>query len=119
MTARILVVDDDPAVLKVVARMVRRLGLEVVTAARPSDALARFVAGERFAVILTDIEMPEMSGLDLLDTLAEGGIEIAMITMSGTYELSSATHLCKPFRLEELQAVLEARGTWKPVWDRR
>lgn len=113
MTDSILVVDDDPEVLRVVTRMLQRLEFEVVTAGRPSEALTLLMTGARFVAILTDLELPEMTGLDLLDKLAAEKVPIIAITMSGRYDLSGKTHLRKPFRLEEVRSVLQSAGVLK------
>lgn len=62
MSARILVVDDNKMVLDATVRGLRITGYKVSTATRPSDALKLFKAGERFAVVVSDLEMPGMHG---------------------------------------------------------
>jgi two-component system, cell cycle sensor histidine kinase and response regulator CckA len=65
---RVLVIDDEVAVAKVVLRMLSREH-EVVTENRGADALARLHAGERFDVILCDLIMPDLTGMDLYEAL--------------------------------------------------
>jgi CheY-like chemotaxis protein len=67
--SRILVIDDEPAVA---ASMARLLSSEhdVVTANSGAEALARLARGDTFDVILCDVMMPGLSGLDVLDRLA-------------------------------------------------
>ena len=54
----VLVVDDDPEVLDVLAAMLEDLGCEVVTATGPQEALEKLGADPRAEVLFTDIEMP-------------------------------------------------------------
>lgn len=65
MSARILVVDDDIMVLNAMARGLKILGHKITTANRPTDALDMFKKGERFAVVVSDLEMPFMHGDEL------------------------------------------------------
>jgi two-component system, NtrC family, sensor kinase len=66
----VLVVDDEPLILKVVAQI---LGIEHDVTCEPSSkaALERFRNGERFDVVLCDLMMPYLTGIDLYDALLE------------------------------------------------
>jgi CheY-like chemotaxis protein len=66
----ILVVDDEPLILKVVAQI---LGIEHEVTCEPSSkaALERFRNGQRFDVVLCDLMMPYLTGIDLYDALLE------------------------------------------------
>jgi CheY-like chemotaxis protein len=66
---KILVIDDEPMVLSAVGRL---LGREhsVTTLSSAEEALVALGAGERFDVILCDLMMPEMTGMDFFDELA-------------------------------------------------
>ena len=66
--ARILVVDDDPALREVLEEMLAQWGHTVVTAQDGVEAIERFV-GEGADLILSDVMMPRMNGLDLLRNL--------------------------------------------------
>jgi CheY-like chemotaxis protein len=68
--ARVLVVDDEPYVGKAIQRTLKALH-DVVVVQRATEALARVVSGERYDVILCDLMMPEMSGMDLHAAIAE------------------------------------------------
>jgi CheY-like chemotaxis protein len=65
---RILVVDDEPLVAKVVSRALSA-DHEVIGLERSTEALALLLSGERFDVILCDLMMPEMSGMDFYQEL--------------------------------------------------
>ena len=81
--ARVLVVDDERAVGVILARVLRAHDLTFVTTAR--EALDLVLSGKAFDVILTDLMMPAMSGMDLYDELARLRPEAAerMVFVSG------------------------------------
>ena len=81
---RVLLVDDDPLLLRTGSRLLRRfLGAEVVTASDGEEALRRVARGERFHLVITDLEMPGMDGFELLDRLAERAPDLRVGVWSG------------------------------------
>ncbi len=78
----ILLVEDDPSVRHITARILRRSGYVVVEASRPSEARAVSQLGERIDLLLTDLVMPEMTGVKLADelTLARPGLRVLYMT---------------------------------------
>jgi CheY-like chemotaxis protein len=110
---RILVVDDDPSVLRVVTRMLKRMGFEVVATTRPIEALERLTDGRSaFAAVLTDVDMPELRGPELLRSMSAAGVELPAILMSGRLDDGSIGHrlLEKPFGDAELRVALAEAG---------
>ena len=102
--ATLLLVDDEPAVLRTTRRMLERGGFEVLTAASGAEALQ--VARERAAdieLVITDFMMPEMDGPTLVPLLREILPAVKIIGVSGldqrarAAELGLAEVLCKPF----------------------
>ncbi len=89
----ILLVEDDPGVLKMGKMMLQRLGYVVLTADRPEDAiqLARHYSG-RIDLLLTDVVMPQMSGKDLAGAVAEVRRGTPALFMSGYATESIADH---------------------------
>jgi PAS domain S-box-containing protein len=81
--AAVLVVDDEPSIGIVVRRVLRDHQVKVVTAAK--QALELLESGERFDVILSDLMMPEMSGMDFYDELTRRFPEAAgrVVFLSG------------------------------------
>jgi CheY-like chemotaxis protein len=65
---RVLVVDDSSTVRNAMARILRGEGIALDTAADGRDALAR-LERERYALVVTDLEMPNMDGIELLEVL--------------------------------------------------
>jgi two-component system, cell cycle sensor histidine kinase and response regulator CckA len=78
----ILLVEDDPSVRSITARILRRQGYIVVEASRPSEARAFSEVGDEIDLLLTDLVMPEMSGVKLADelTLARPGLRVLYMT---------------------------------------
>jgi signal transduction histidine kinase len=66
---RVLVIDDEPAMGRALARALRD-HMDVVSLTNAREALQRIVAGERFEVILSDVMMPELSGMDLHERIS-------------------------------------------------
>ncbi|HKY37818.1 MAG TPA: response regulator [Polyangiaceae bacterium] len=78
----ILLVEDDPSVRHITARILRRHGYLVVEAGKPSEARAISEAGDAIDLLLTDLVMPEMTGVKLADelTLARPGLRVLYMT---------------------------------------
>jgi CheY-like chemotaxis protein len=108
----ILVVDDEPAVREVTAELVRSLGFDAVEAVDGRDALnkAGRAAGP-FRLVLLDLTMPQLDGIETLAGLRQTSPAVPVILMSGysEHELTRrygdsglAGFLQKPFTLDEL-----------------
>ncbi|HUZ74572.1 MAG TPA: response regulator [Stellaceae bacterium] len=110
-TKRILVVDDDPSVLELVARALAAADMQVTTARRVAVARA-ILSREHFDLILTDARMPGETGLEFAEMTRALGI--ATIVMSGEPEWNTAhgmkaqNYLAKPFDIARLLAVVAA-----------
>src|SRR4051812_30444991 len=111
---RVLVVDDEENLRLVVRTFLKRDGYEVEVAESGEEALALV---ESFGpdVILTDVKMPKMGGLDLLATLKAKGIDSTVIVMSayGNVDLAleamkagAYDYIQKPFKAEEVLLTL-------------
>lgn len=116
---RILVVDDVPVVRLVIAKALRRAGHEVVEAGEGADALQQVAAGT-VDVVVSDIWMPGMNGLDLIETLKQCAPHAGVVAMSGgnphatmTGTLTDATAvgadvtIMKPIDKDELLAAVD------------
>jgi len=111
---RVLVVDDEENIRVVLRTLLRRHGYEVETAASGDEALGMV---ESFGpdVVLTDVRMPKMGGLDLLSTLKAKGSEATVIVMSAYGNLDQAIdamkagaydYIQKPFKPDEVVVAL-------------
>jgi DNA-binding NtrC family response regulator len=77
----VLHIDDDPSILRLVAWKLKSNGVEVVSISHPSEAIDALVkTGAR--IVLLDIDMPEKSGLTLLEEIKQldAGIQVIMCT---------------------------------------
>src|SRR5512137_235771 len=81
-------IDDDAAVREALARLIGTVGLRVQPWADPQAFVARFDR-EAIGAIVLDIRMPGVSGLTVLDTLIEQGVDqpVIMLTGHGTVDL--------------------------------
>lgn len=111
--ARILVVDDRPDVAKAIARMLSNH--DTATETDPRQAVARVEHGERFDIVLCDLNMPDMNGREVSDRLVHAHDPPAPIVlmMSGGENVDSlfATGravLIKPFDGKELRELVSA-----------
>jgi CheY-like chemotaxis protein len=120
MAPRILVADDEAPIANVVAMKLRNAGMEVVVALDGVEAYERACA-DRPDLIVTDLQMPGMSGLELVARLtAELGIRIPTLLLTAKgFELTGESVrdlpvcriISKPFSPRELLAsVQEALG---------
>jgi two-component system chemotaxis response regulator CheY len=119
MPIDLLIVDDSVAVRKVLQRLLRQAELpvgEVVEAGDGQEALAA-LAGRRVHLILTDINMPNMNGLEFLRRLKTdsslSGIPVIVISTEGgkstvmeAVELGAAGFIRKPFTTEQIRDKL-------------
>jgi DNA-binding NtrC family response regulator len=92
--SRILVIDDDEGVRDSMARMLRGAGYAVETAASGEDGLTA-ARGNAFDVILSDMRMPGISGLDVLKRLRDQRVDAAFIVMTGFGTVDSAVEAMK------------------------
>lgn len=109
----ILIVDDEPLVRSILERVLTT-EFTVTGASSPSEALAHLDDGKRYCAAICDLEMPEMSGVELLRQIRERdpGIPVIILTGKGSLESAMAVmehggfrYLTKPF---EEQDVLDA-----------
>jgi len=116
---RVLVVDDEPMIATAIGRTLS-FEHEVVVSADAADALERILSGERFDVLLCDLMMPQMTGMDLHAALAESVPDQAerMVFLSGGAFTSAARafldevpnqRLEKPFDTRQLSALVNER----------
>ena len=114
---KVLVVDDEVHIIHVVAIKLRNNGYEVITAENGSDAYD-LACSEMPDIVVTDFQMPVMSGLELVEKLRENpqtkAIPVIMLTARGFAiegeqheELGISEFLSKPFSPKELLRSIE------------
>jgi two-component system cell cycle sensor histidine kinase/response regulator CckA len=112
--ATVVVVDDEPHVLAVIARVLEEAGYSVVAMPSAGDALGRLRdAAADVALLVTDLRMPDMSGLELATAARRSVPALRVLFLSGFPEdlppEDAANLLPKPFSPEELVAAVEQR----------
>jgi len=115
MTARVLVVDDDPAVRAAIARTLR-LDYEVDEAEDGAGALATHAASPADAIVL-DLLMPNIDGLEVARTLRRQDDQVPILVVTARdavddrvegLDAGADDYLVKPFAVEELRARVRA-----------
>ncbi len=80
----ILVVDDEPSLVRIANRLLVRLGYRVTAHTHPTEALADFLTRpDDFDLVLSDLTMPQMTGLDLASRLLERRPDLPILLTSG------------------------------------
>jgi two-component system cell cycle sensor histidine kinase/response regulator CckA len=101
--ANVLLVEDEPSAQRMLERLLVSLGYRVVVASDAASALELLDGSERVDVLLTDVVMPTMSGVELAERLRDRAPEIPIIYMSGYSE----TAVTVKGRLSRGEALLE------------
>lgn len=116
LVRRALVVDDEESIRTALSKFLRARGFEVMAAGSGEEALAAVLAGNRFVLMLCDIRMPGMSGVDLVPRVLEIDPNMAVVMLTAVNDATTATevlaagamdYLMKPFEFSELETVLE------------
>jgi DNA-binding NtrC family response regulator len=114
-SARVLVVDDEKSILMLLDEALSQWGYQVTTANSASDALAT-LRTQVFDAALTDVRMPDMSGIDLLRELKKRDESMEVVIMTGYPTIASAVealkegaydYLSKPLILDELRHLMQ------------
>ncbi len=119
--SRILIADDEVSLRKVLAASLRREGHEVVSAQDGEEALQLLEAsrdaesGEPFDLVISDLKMPRLDGMGLLEKIREGfdGLPVVMLTAHGTVDLAvqalkhgAFDFVTKPYERDDLLAIV-------------
>jgi DNA-binding NtrC family response regulator len=113
--ARILVIDDDRSVVDYVTELLTDDGYQAVGMTSPLEALDR-IAREEFDLVVADIEMPDLRGIDLMTRVHahKPGQLVLLVTAFGSIDLAvravragACDFVTKPFRWEVLQVAVE------------
>jgi DNA-binding response OmpR family regulator len=120
---RVLVIDDEPGVLRFVSRALRAEGVEVETADVGADGY-QMALSQAYRLVILDLVMPGMDGMTVLKRLLHHRPDQAVLVLScltdtrtkvRALDLGAADYLGKPFALNELLARVRARMRVSPV----
>lgn len=112
---RVLVVDDEPSLLRSFARLIRSKGYDVVTAP-DGGAAASLVADTEFDAIVSDITMPTINGIQLLRITRDHDLDVPVVLVTGEPAVSTAVqaleygafhYLVKPVANDDLLEVVD------------
>ena len=115
LAIRILVVDDEEHIRKILSIMLSKKGYEVTTASSGTEALD-LVAHRRFDAVITDLRMSGMDGLELLIQLKAGDPDLIVIVVTAFSSVDTAIqamkrgaydYVSKPFKEDEILLVLD------------
>ncbi len=115
MKLRVLVIDDDEDICLYLKEFLTREGYRVTTISKPLDALPEIREG-RHQIVLLDVRMPEMDGVELLREIRAIDSDVCVIIMTAYPSVESAVdtmksdafdYLRKPFELEQLRTVIQ------------
>jgi len=123
---KVMVVEDDPEVAKAIARKLGGDGLDVELAEDPRTVLAQLETGEAdsWDVVLLDVGLPGMSGIDVLRRFREANSLASIVMLTGDNTANTATtcmragafyYLTKPFRPYELSSMVESAARYSSL----
>ncbi|MFH1783853.1 MAG: diguanylate cyclase [bacterium] len=116
----VLVVDDDQGTCKILANTLAEDGYSVTTASTGEDAVEK-AAKQTFDMVITDLKLPGIDGIEVIKKLKEGNIDICAIMMTAYASVDTAIkaleegaydYITKPFDMEELKFIV-TRGVEK------
>jgi two-component system response regulator PilR (NtrC family) len=112
----VLVVDDEQSMREFLGIMLKKSDYDYETVADGARAIELLEEGRRFSVVLTDLKMPEVGGLEVLERVKalDPSCQVVVMTAFATAETALSAlktgaydYLTKPFKVDEIQAVLE------------
>lgn len=123
MSKKLLVIDDEQSITKIIAKVASELGYDVRTL---NDAATAFDTFEDFQpdILMLDLMMPDVDGIDVLNQVLAAGTGVRLVVMSGYgksylqlgksvamfHEHPDITTLAKPFRRADLIELLGPQG---------
>ncbi len=116
---QIWIVDDDEEMIRAIRLMLKLLNCEVTSYLSARSAAAAFAKGNQPDLLILDINMPEVTGLDMLEFLRRRGdwndmpivmlsTEAADVTVDKALALGADGYVSKPVTIEELEKVMNA-----------
>lgn len=110
-SVRILLVDDEPILLKAVEFKLKKEGMHVTTASNGEDAIEQLENSEAFDLVITDVMMPGLGGMELLRSVKGNNPNMKVLLLTGlktedtvvdAFDLGADDFMTKPFNPKEL-----------------
>ncbi len=121
MVEKLLIVDDEPDMLKLLGMILRdKTKYEIITTNNPVEALDLVKRGG-YDLVITDLKMPGLDGIEMLDAVKNYDVDIPVIMMTayGTIETAEEVlrkgafdFITKPFRKEQILFTIEKALSW-------
>ena len=112
---RILIVDDEPEMRSIIARSLADSSRECILASNPFEAMEK-ISKDRFSLVMSDVHMPEMSGIELLRRIKNHDPDISVIMITGVRDLATAVdslklgacdYITKPFEVLAIRRAVD------------
>ena len=112
----VLVVDDEEALRTLAAKLIERRGHKVLTAGSGTEALGLFADGAKIDLVVLDVMMPGLDGLQTLEALRERGHQLPVLLLTaqsgdddilGGYKRGADCYLTKPLKPASLLNVVD------------
>lgn len=112
---KVLVIDDDVKMLELLRKVLSKRGYIVDISPKPKEAIEKFIK-DGFDIVVTDINMPEMSGLEVLKQIKSTSPDTIVIMITAFATVSSAVesmklgaydYIIKPFNIEEFVLIID------------
>jgi len=112
---KILIIDDDVKMLELLKKVLTKRGFVVETSSKPREAIEKFQS-DGFDIVVTDINMPEINGLEILKQIKSLSPDVIVIMITAFATVSSAVesmklgaydYIVKPFNMEEFALIIE------------
>jgi len=125
MSGKIFVVDDEESMCSFMSIMLRKEGYEVDTGTDPAAAIERILKG-RYDLVIADMMMPEMSGLELLTEIKKYKSDQNIIVMTAFASVESAIeamklgacdYISKPFKIDQVKITIEKAISHQKIVD--
>ncbi|MDB4972734.1 MAG: chemotaxis protein CheY [Myxococcaceae bacterium] len=118
MPKKVLIVDDSPTVRQQVGLALKQAGFEILEATDGADGLAKVGSDPSIGMVILDVNMPRMNGLEMLEAVKAGGanaaLPVIMLTSEGQQALVDRAKkagakgwIVKPFKAELLVAAVK------------
>jgi len=124
MAEKILIVDDEPDMLKLLSMILReKTPYEVITTNNPIEAV-ELARRDDFDLVITDLKMPGLDGLQLLEEVKKKDEDIPVIIITAYGTIDAATEaiekggfdfITKPFKKEQILFTIEKAMKWLKV----
>ena len=114
VSGKVFLVDDEPSVRRSLTRLLRVAGLEVASYAS-GEALLQEISGAGPACVVADLRMPGLTGLELQEELAQRGLKLPVLLISGHADVPSSVRAMKAGAVDFLEKPLSPEALLEAV----